>query len=336
VVVTGATGNVGTALLRWLSDAPDIDSIVGLARRPPPRGTDATSDRVEWHALDLAADDAADRLTTIVRGADAVVHVAWRILADRDRVGQARTNRQGTAAVVRAAVRASVRQLVFLSSAAVYSPGPAGIPVPETWPRDGIPGSTYSADKVAVEDLLDRVEAATPDLEIVRVRPPTVLQVSAAREVTGMALGRFAPLARLTGARLPLLPLPSRGFVQVVATEDVADLVGRALQHRGAGAYNVADDPVLAPAELAQLLGGRHVPVPASALRLGLDLTYRTHLQRLHPSWVDVLIDSPVLDCTRARTELGWRPGHDGRELVTRMREAVAAGVGAPTAPLGG
>jgi nucleoside-diphosphate-sugar epimerase len=335
VVVTGATGNVGSALLRWLADAPDVDSVVGVARRPPGRGTDPAYDRADWQALDLGAPDAAERLAAIIRGADAVVHLAWRILADHDRAGQVRTNRQGTAAVVRAVREARVPQLVYLSSAAVYSPGPVGVPVAETWPRRGIPGSSYSADKVAVEDMLDRVEAAVPDLRIVRVRPPMVLQPSAAREVTGMALGRFAPLARLTHARLPLLPLPSRTRAQVVAADDVADLVGRAVRHGAAGAYNVADDPVFTPAELARLLGGRHVPVPAAAVRTVLGVTHRLRLQRLSPSWADLLLDTPVLDCTRARTEVGWRPRHDGRTLVIRMRQAVAAGTSAPTPPLG-
>jgi UDP-glucose 4-epimerase len=335
VVVTGATGNVGTALLRWLADAPDVDSVVGIARRPPRPGTDPAYDRADWHSVDLGDPDAADHLAPLIRGADAVVHLAWRILADHDRAGQVRTNREGTAAVVRAVRRAGVRQLVYLSSAAVYSPGPTGVPVPETWPRRGIPGSSYSADKVAVEDMLDRVEASDADLRIVRVRPPTVLQPSAAREVAAMTFGRFAPAVRLLRARLPVLPLPSHALAQVVAADDVADLVGRAVRHGGAGAYNVADDPVLPPAELARLLGGRHVPVPAAALRAALGVTHQLRLQRLTPSWVDLLVDTPVLDCAKARTELGWRPQHDGRALVTQIRQAVAAGTRGRTAALG-
>ena len=35
VVVTGATDNVGLSLLRVLSADPDVESILGLARRAP-------------------------------------------------------------------------------------------------------------------------------------------------------------------------------------------------------------------------------------------------------------------------------------------------------------
>ncbi|GAB3818793.1 hypothetical protein GCM10027605_71970 [Micromonospora zhanjiangensis] len=38
IAVTGATGNVGTALLRQLADEPDIE-VVGIARRLPPADT---------------------------------------------------------------------------------------------------------------------------------------------------------------------------------------------------------------------------------------------------------------------------------------------------------
>jgi uncharacterized protein YbjT (DUF2867 family) len=35
IVVTGATGNVGTAVVRALADEPRVDAITGVARRPP-------------------------------------------------------------------------------------------------------------------------------------------------------------------------------------------------------------------------------------------------------------------------------------------------------------
>jgi nucleoside-diphosphate-sugar epimerase len=333
VVVTGATGNIGTALLRRLVDEPAVASVVGIARRIPDGGS-TPYDRVGWHSLDLAQQRDYDQLTEIFTGADSVVHLAWRITADHDRDQQVRTNQQGSAAVIRAVLKARVPQLVHMSSAAVYSPAPSGRPVTESWPRRGIPGSPYSSDKVAVEYLLDRAEATAPRPRIVRVRPPTVLQAAAASEIATMALGRLAPLARLVRGGLPLLPLPPDAITQVVAADDVADLVGRAVLRRAAGAYHVADEPVLAPADLARLLGGRHVPVPASLARLMVALTFRLRLQPLNPSWLDVLLRTPLLDCAKARTELGWRPHQDARALVTLMREAVGAGAGHPAPPL--
>ena len=65
VVIVGATGNIGTSLLRSLADEEKVQSILGLARRLP----DLEMPKVEWRAADVTSDDLAPHLD----GADAVV-----------------------------------------------------------------------------------------------------------------------------------------------------------------------------------------------------------------------------------------------------------------------
>lgn len=310
VVVTGATGNIGIALMRWLSGRAQV---VGVARHVP---RDAPH---PWHAIDVGAPGATGALAGAFAGADAVVHLAWHIVPGHDRDAQARTNLAGTAHVLDAIRRAGVPHLVHLSSAAVYSPRDGDVRATESWPRRGVPASSYSQDKVAAEDLLDRV----PDLRIARIRPPAVMQPDSAGALARMALGPVAPLARLTGGRLPVLPLPSDATIQVTDAADVADLAGRAVLAGAAGAFNVAGEPVLTPPVVARLLGGRHVPVPRGLLRGAAGATWRARLQPLDPSWVDLLLDVPLLDCTRARDELGWHPAHDGRLTLLSTRRAA-------------
>ena len=76
LVITGATGNVGTSLLAALRTDTSFDEIVGIARRPA--GIDEP--RVRFVTADIARDD----LDPIFRGADAVVHLAWLIQPSRD------------------------------------------------------------------------------------------------------------------------------------------------------------------------------------------------------------------------------------------------------------
>src|SRR5581483_4929320 len=108
VLVTGATGNVGTRVMAALAGEPSVDSLVGLARRVPdpiPAGT-------EFVAADVASDD----LEPLLRGADAVIHLAWLIQPGRDECVTERVNVEGSRRVFEAAVRAGVGAIVYASS----------------------------------------------------------------------------------------------------------------------------------------------------------------------------------------------------------------------------
>jgi UDP-glucose 4-epimerase len=121
VVVTGATGNVGTAVLRALNADPDVDQVVAVARRPPIRSLSP--------AEFVSADVSADRLEPIFTGADVVVHLAWLIQPGRDESVTRAVNVYGSRRVFDAVVTAGVPSLVYAFSVGAYSPrtqGPTG------------------------------------------------------------------------------------------------------------------------------------------------------------------------------------------------------------------
>ncbi len=151
VVVTGATGNVGTSVLRALSADPAVDEIVGLARRLP----QIEFPRTRFVAADVAHDDLVSRF----RGADAVVHLAWLIQPSRDRALTRLVNLDGSRRVFEAAAAAGVPALVHASSVGAYSPGPKDRRVDESWPTGGVRTSFYSRDKADVERAARRVRA---------------------------------------------------------------------------------------------------------------------------------------------------------------------------------
>src|SRR5215213_2680205 len=101
IAVTGATGNAGTALLRRLRDEPEVTSVVGLSRRPPDTGT-PPYDRVDWVHLDIADPRSLPALVDAFAGADAVVHLAWRIQPSHDEPALRRTNVDGSRQVAAA------------------------------------------------------------------------------------------------------------------------------------------------------------------------------------------------------------------------------------------
>jgi nucleoside-diphosphate-sugar epimerase len=335
VVITGASGNVGTAVLRRLRSEPGIE-LVGVARRPPKPASGTPYAGVSWVPCDIGAPDAPDRLADAFRGADCVVHLAWQIQPSHDEAVLYRTNVDGSRAVVDAVARAGVPSLVVASSVGVYGPGPKDRFVDEDWPRNGVRTSSYSRHKVAVEDLLDRAEAADPTLRVVRLRPGLIFQRDAGTEIARYFLGPLAPVRLLRFGRLPLVPTHPKLRLQAVHADDVADAYARAALGDIRGALNVVADPVLTPELAARLLHGRTLPVPATVLRRAAAATWRMRLQPVDVGWVDLALCTPLLSSVRARTELGWRPAVDAADALLELIDGMAHRAHLGSAPLSG
>jgi UDP-glucose 4-epimerase len=326
VVVVGATGNVGTSVLEALAAEPAVDSILGVARRRPT----LELPKVTWASADVSSDD----LVPHFRGADSVVHLAWLIQPSHRIDVMEATNVEGSARVFDAVARAEVPALVYASSIGAYSSGPKDRPVDESWPTEGIPSSFYSRHKAAVERLLDGFETNHPHVRVVRLRPALIFKGEAAWGVRKVFLGRLVPGAVLRPDRIPLVPRHPRLVFQAVHTRDVAEAYRLAVVGDARGPFNIAAPPVLHGDELARVLSARAVPVPGPVLRAAADTSWRLRLQPTPPGWVDLALGVPVMDTTRARQELGWRPTVDAGEALRELLEAIADGRGAPTPPL--
>jgi len=212
VVVLGATGNVGTSVLDALAGEPAVQEIVAVACRRAAPSTPRTTV--------IAADVAHDDLEPIMRGADVVVHLAWLIQPSRNPALMEAVNVRGSERVFAAAVAARVPALVYASSVGAYSPGPKGRLVDERWPTEGIATSFYSANKAAVERLLDRLERDAPAMRVVRMRPGLILSRAAASEVRRLFLGSLVPRAPRAIGLVPDVP---RLRFQVVPSREAGE-----------------------------------------------------------------------------------------------------------------
>ena len=331
VVVIGATGNVGTSVLRALGDDDRVGSILGVARRLP---------RERFAKTDFASADVThDDLAPLLAGADAVVHLAWLIQPSRDKDTLWRTNVYGSHRVFEAVGQAGVGALVYASSVGVYSPGPRSSAgkghVDESWPREGVRTSWYSRHKAEVERSLDRFEQRHPDVRVVRLRPALIMKRGAAEEVRRLFFGPFLPNRIVRPGTVPVVPHIPGAVVQVVHSLDVGDAYRRAVvQGAARGAYNVAAEPELDGRRLAAALGVRAVTVPAGLARLLAGLSWAARLQPTSPDWLDLALGAPLLDTSRAREELGWSPQHTGEQVALELLEGIADGASQPTPPL--
>ncbi|MDP2772563.1 MAG: NAD-dependent epimerase/dehydratase family protein [Nocardioides sp.] len=319
IAVTGATGNLGSALLRVLARDGEHE-VVGVVRRPPAPPPGHGSSSVEWVKADLTG-DCGDRLAEAFRGADAVVHLAWGFQPSHDVGYLERLGVSGTQQVAEAVATAGVPHLVHVSSIGAYSPRRGPEPISEDYPTDGVPGSPYSAHKVAAERLLDTFEAQHHDIAVARMRPGIIGQRSAGSALLRYGLPALVPSLVLRA--VPLLPLDRRLEIPMVHADDVADAIVRTIAKRAGGAFNVAAPTVITVEHLAGALGAHHVQVPATVVRRAAELSWRAHLQPVDPGWIDLAYGVPILDTTRAADELGWSPRTDGPEVL----EEVVAGM---------
>ncbi|WP_277211232.1 NAD-dependent epimerase/dehydratase family protein [Isoptericola croceus] len=367
VVVIGATGNVGTSILRALVAEPVVTSVLGVARRVP--RADGTStvgpphDAVEWARADLA-DDAtvAQRLDVALAGADVVIQLVWAIQPAHKPDVLHHVNVDGTRAVVDAVVRHRVPHLLFMSASGVYSPGPAdGHAVGEDWPAGGVPGSPYALGKAEVERMLDEVVGAEPWLTVTRMRPAIMLQREAGAEIGRYFLGPVGrlglkiaagPLGRAVGGLVrgwqsdtpptptdpslfPLVPFPRGVRLQVLHPDDTASAVRAAVVGRHPGAFNLAPDGALTGQDLADLLAdGRLVELPLGLVRRGLAIASKARLVPIDVGWLDMAAANIVMDSSRARDVLHWQPTRSQGEVLLEVLGGVLDGAHADTPPL--
>jgi nucleoside-diphosphate-sugar epimerase len=330
IVITGASGNVGVALLRRLH-AEGGHEIVGLTRRPPPTDTEPYS-AARWHHIDLADPSVAALMTGLVHDADAVVHLAWAIQPGRDRELLRRTNQHGTQAVVEAVAAAGVPQLVHMSSIGAYSRAePPHRVVDESYPTGGVPTSSYSVDKSAAERVVDELADAS-DQVVTTVRPGLILQPDAAAEIARYFIGRLLPTSLLRPSVLRFAPWPKAIAIQIVHADDVADALVRILHRRAAGPLNLAAEPVLDRSTLRDVFGGLGPSVPLPLARAAVAASWQLHLQPTDTGWIDLAQSVPILDTGRAKRDLDWTPFHRADDLLGDFLAAlrIRHGTGGP------
>jgi UDP-glucose 4-epimerase len=326
VVVVGATGNVGSSLVRLLAEDARIDSVVGVARRRP----QLTLPKTAWAEADVSVDD----LAPLLREADVAVHLAWLIQPSHDLKTLRRVNVDGTRRLLEAAATAGLSSFVYASSVGAYSPGPKDRVVDESWPVDGVRTSFYSRHKAEVERLLDEFEREHSEMRVVRLRPGLIFKRTAASGIRRLFFGPLVAGSLLRPRLVPFVPaLPGLRF-QCVHTDDVAEAYRQAILRDVRGAFNLAAEPVIDPRRVGELLGARPIRVRPSLARAGVSLLWHLRLQPTAPGWLDLALEVPLLDTTRARDELGWNPVHTADQALRELLEGLRVGAGEPTPPL--
>lgn len=287
VAVTGGSGQLGTLVLRRLADTRAVKEIVALDLRPPLM--------VSGKLRPIVADVRDPGLAQHFQGCDALIHLAFLVAKRGRREWQDDVNVRGSANVFDQALQAGVRRILYASSVAAYGVVP-GLPVPvvETTPRTRQENFWYSCAKFDVEERLDQLEAAHPDLSVLRLRP-------------AILIGRR--MEHQLGAAMRAGYFPDGGSMPLVWDEDVADAFLLALESGARGAFNLAAEEPLSSRELARAGGLRYLRLPRAPLRLLEKLVAGLRLlPPADPGWLAAADFPLVYSSAKARAELGWKP----------------------------
>jgi UDP-glucose 4-epimerase len=327
VAITGPTGDIGRALLRALDAAPEVDKVIGMARRPFDPA-EFGLEKTEYRRGDILEPDSIAGLS---EGADVLVHLAFIIFGGRDETH--RINLEGTHNVFEAALSSGVKRFVYTSSVAAYGFHEANPqPLTEEVAPKGTDEFYYSAQKAELERELHRMVDGS-GIETYVFRPCIVAGQDALMLIEAMMeqlqlggrLPQITTFLNTVPFLKPVLPDPGAPF-QLVHHDDVAQALVAAITGRGEpGIYNLAGEGTIGISDLASALGWYSVPVPGMAVELTAEVVSRIPFAPAELAWINALRVPVLMDTTKAQQKLGWQPAYDTRatleETVQGARE---------------
>ena len=297
ILITGATGFIGSALVRSLVSHPSfsISAAVRDSSVPFPAGV---------HTFQVGELDSHCDWSRPLQGVNVVIHTAARVHVQSDnRVDSLakcrRANVVGTLNLARQAKLAGVQRFIYLSSIKVNGEATlSGNPFSaehQPAPVDPYAISKYEAEKGLLESV------AGVGFEIVIIRPPLVYGFG--------VKANFQMMMRWLDKGIPL-PLGAihnkRSFV---ALDNLLSLIVTCIDHPAAAnqTFLVSDGEDLSTTELLQKLAhamgksARLIPVPVGLLEMGGTFLGRRAL-------VQRLCGSLQVDISKTQNLLGWVP----------------------------
>jgi dihydroflavonol-4-reductase len=318
VLVTGAAGHLGCALVRELAADGEKVRVLVLPQEDLEGLRGVPLDIVKGNVLDL------DSLGRAASGVDFIFHLAGivSIMPGRDELMH-RVNVEGTANVARVARERGVGRMIYVSSIHALARPPEGTPVDERIPIDPLnPAGEY--DRTKAEASLAVLAEVARGLDAVIVCPTGIIGPYDFRGISPMAR-QIRAWARPGAHVIP------HGHFDFVDVRDVARGMILAARRGVRGQlYILAGERISVEALVALVresagTRGRALRIPrAAAHAVAFFATLHSRLWgkrvQLTRYALETLESNSRISCSRARTELGYQP----RGMEQTIKDTVA------------
>ncbi|MDH4656636.1 MULTISPECIES: SDR family oxidoreductase [unclassified Pseudomonas] len=297
ILLTGASGFIGSALLARICKAGNFQLTVATRRALPGLSPEVKSELVS--SLDAEADWRA-----ALSGVDVVIHTAARVhvmneCSDDPLSEFRKTNVEGTLRLASQAAAAGVRRFIFVSSIKVNGEM-TSTSAPFLVDATPAPADPYGVSKMEAEQAL-RSLAAESGMEVVIIRPPLVYGPGVRANFLNMMRWLYK------GVPLPLGAINNRR--SLVALDNLTDLILTCTEHPAAAnqTFLVSDGEDLSTTQLLRRMGNalgtpaRLLPVPERLLDVAARVLGRKALSQR-------LCGSLQVDISKTRELLNWSP----------------------------
>jgi UDP-glucose 4-epimerase len=296
ILITGASGFVGSSLLELFEKKSPDSKIIGTDLREPRREFKLTN--FQFVNLDVRDPGLPDLMEK--HKVTHVVHLASIVSPGK------KSNRElefsvdviGTKNVISGCLKAKSRQLIVTSSGAAYGYYPDNA----EWLKesDKIRGNyefPYSYHKRLVEEEMKVLREKHPELKQLILRPGTILGKNVNNQITD--LFRKPVIMGIQGSDTPFV---------FIWDEDVVEIIYQGVMEEKVGIYNLAADGAVKMKEIAKILKKPYLPIPAFALSGALKILKEANLTQYGPEQINFLRYRPVLANEALKNIFGYKP----------------------------